>query len=265
MPYLRQKNAVKEVGSKMSEKQIIIKENIPNHIAIIMDGNGRWAKSKGYIRSLGHENGVDALRKIATASAEIGVKYLTVYAFSTENWNRPKTEVRALMNILVSALHKELKTLMDNNIRLHAIGNLDQLPSKTRKELEEVISITSNNKHMVLTLALSYSAKEEILQATKAISRKVKSGELQEEDIDFACFESHLYTHNMPNPDLLIRTSGEYRISNYLLWQIAYAELYFSEKLWPDFDRNDLEEAIKVYQKRERRYGLVSEQLNHTL
>ncbi len=249
----------------MLDKEIINSEKIPNHIAIIMDGNGRWAKSKGYIRSLGHENGVDALRKIATASAEIGVKFLTVYAFSTENWNRPKLEVRALMNILVSALHKELKTLMDNNIRLHAIGNLQQLPEKTQKELQEVINITKDNKHMVLTLALSYSAKEEILQATKAISEKVKSGLLDSKDIDFQCFESHLYTHNMPNPDLLIRTSGEYRISNYLLWQIAYAELYFSEKLWPDFDRADLEEAILVYQKRERRYGLISEQINHTL
>jgi len=246
----------------MSFKEEISKHSIPKHIAIIMDGNGRWAKDKGFLRAIGHENGVDALRKIATASAEVGVKYLTVYAFSRENWKRPRTEVNALMSLLVSSLKKELKTLMDNDIRLNTIGHTNSLPTRCNKELNEVIRKTSGNKHMVLTLALSYGSKEEIIDATRKIAEKVKKGELNIEDINEEVFEKGLYTGDMPHPDLLIRTSGEYRISNYMLWQIAYSELYFTDKLWPDFNEEDLYEAILNFQKRERRFGKISEQLN---
>jgi undecaprenyl diphosphate synthase len=234
---------------------------IPQHIAVIMDGNGRWAKKKGFLRSLGHENGVDALRRTATRAAELGVKYLTVYAFSTENWNRPKREVDALMSILVSALKKEVKTLMDNKIRLQAIGSIESLPSKCQRELEEVRQHTSSNEHMTLTLALSYSSKDEIVLATKQIAEKVKKGEIAVEDINESLIDQHLFTSDMPDPDLLIRTSGEYRISNYMLWQIAYSELYFCPKLWPDFQKDDLNVAIAEYQRRERRYGMISEQI----
>ncbi len=246
----------------MSIKEEIKNYNVPQHIAIIMDGNGRWAKDKGLLRALGHENGVDALRKIATASAEAGIKFLTVYAFSSENWKRPRTEVNALMSLLVSSLKKELKTLMDNDIRLNAIGNTSNLPARCFRELKEVMRKTAANKHMVLTLALSYGSKEEIVKATTEIAQKVKEGTVDLEDINEEFFEKHLYTSDMPHPDLLIRTSGEYRISNYLLWQIAYSELYFVDKLWPDFNEEDLYEAISDYQKRERRFGKISEQLN---
>ncbi|MCX8148741.1 isoprenyl transferase [Thermaurantimonas aggregans] len=235
---------------------------LPKHIAIIMDGNGRWARAKGYIRSLGHENGVDALRRIATASAELGIEYLTVYAFSTENWKRPKTEVKALMSILVKALRKELSTLLDNNIRLQAIGDISLLPEDIQKQLKEVIALTAKGSRMALTLALSYSSKEEILRATRLLAEDVRKGLLLPENITEQVFENYLYTRGMPHPDLLIRTSGEYRISNYLLWQLAYTELYFSPKLWPDFTKEDLLLAIAEYQKRERRFGLISEQLN---
>ena len=234
---------------------------IPQHIGVIMDGNARWAKSKGYIRSLGHENGVDALRRTATRSAELGVKYLTVYAFSTENWKRPKREVDALMGILVSALRKELKTLTENKIRLEAIGNIQSLPEKCQRELEEVRSLTADNDHMTLTLALSYSSKDELVLAMRSIGEQISSGKLKPEEIDEKVVQQHLYTSHMPDPDLLIRTSGEFRISNYLLWQIAYSELYFCPKLWPDFREDDLNDAIAEYQKRERRYGLTGEQL----
>lgn len=234
---------------------------IPQHIAVIMDGNGRWAKSKGYIRTLGHENGVDALRRTATRSAELGVKYLTVYAFSTENWKRPKREVDALMGILVSALRKELKTLTDNKIRLEAIGNIESLPQKCRNELQEVRELTADNDHMTLTLALSYSSKDELVLAMRRIGQQIKAGHLQPEEVDEKLVQQHLFTSHMPDPDLLIRTSGEFRISNYLLWQIAYSELYFCPKLWPDFREDDLNDAIAEYQKRERRYGLTGEQL----
>lgn len=234
---------------------------IPNHVAIIMDGNGRWAKSRGFLRAVGHENGVDALRRIATASAEIGIRYLTVYAFSTENWNRPRTEVNALMTLLVSSLKKELKTLQDNKIRLNTIGDINQLPSRAQRELQEVKDLTAGNSHMTLTLALSYSAKEEMLRACRALAEEALQG-LKPEDITEERLRAHLYTADMPDPDLLIRTSGEYRISNYLLWQIAYTELYFTPKLWPDFQPEDLYTAIYDYQNRERRYGKISEQLN---
>ena len=235
---------------------------IPKHVAIIMDGNGRWAKKKGYLRSLGHENGVDALRKIATAAAKIKIRYLTVYAFSSENWNRPKTEINALMSILVSSLKKELKTLVENDIRLEAIGNLSSLPNKCQNELEEVINKTRNHKHMTLTLALSYGSKEEIVRATKAIAAAVQNGSIDVNEIDEALITKNLYTAHIPDPDLLIRTSNEHRISNFLLWQIAYSELYFTPKLWPEFAEEDLYEAVLNYQQRERRFGKTSEQLN---
>ncbi|MBI1316221.1 isoprenyl transferase [bacterium] len=235
---------------------------IPAHVAIIMDGNGRWARKRGLIRSLGHENGVDALRRIATRSAELGIRYLTVYAFSTENWQRPRAEVDALMGILVSALKKELKTLKDNNIRLNAIGDLDSLPKQCRKELEEVRSKTASHTHMTLTLALSYSAREELVRAARTLAEAAVAGTIAPADIDATLLRSALYSHPLPDPDLLIRTSGEYRISNYLLWQIAYAELYFSDKLWPDFTADDLDLALLDYQSRDRRFGLTQEQLN---
>lgn len=246
----------------MSLRDELIPERMPAHVAIIMDGNGRWARKKGFRRAMGHENGVDALRNIATASAEIGVKYLTVYAFSSENWNRPKHEVNALMSLLVSSLKKELKTLTDNSISLNAIGNLDSLPKKCRRELMDVIDKTAGYDRMTLTLALSYGSKEEILQAARSLAGEVACGKLNVEDISEDIFANKLYTSGMPDPDLLIRTSGETRISNYLLWQIAYSELYFSEKLWPDFGKEDLYEAILDYQKRERRFGKISEQIN---
>ena len=245
----------------MDSEQLLDMNRIPQHIAVIMDGNGRWAKSKGYIRTLGHENGVDALRRTATRSAELGVKYLTVYAFSTENWKRPKREIDALMSILVSALKKELKTLMDNKIKLNAIGNIESLPTKCQRELNEVREITANNNHMTLTLALSYSSKDELVLAMRRIGEQVKNGLLSPEDINEDLVQKHLFTSGMPDPDLLIRTSGEFRISNYLLWQIAYSELYFCPKLWPDFQEDDLNSAIAEYQNRERRYGMISEQI----
>jgi undecaprenyl diphosphate synthase len=245
----------------MDSEHSLDMNRIPQHIAVIMDGNGRWAKSKGYIRTLGHENGVDALRRTATRSAELGVKFLTVYAFSTENWKRPKREVDALMSILVSALKKELKTLMDNKIRLNAIGNIESLPAKCQRELNEVREHTAGNNHMTLTLALSYSSKDELVLAMRSIGEQVKNGLLSPEDINEDLVQKHLFTSGMPDPDLLIRTSGEFRISNYLLWQIAYSELYFCPKLWPDFQEDDLNKAIAEYQNRERRYGMISEQI----
>ncbi|WP_421750603.1 isoprenyl transferase [Croceimicrobium sp.] len=247
----------------MSElkEQVKALKNLPEHIAIIMDGNGRWAKKRGFLRALGHENGVDALRRIATASAEVNIKYLTVYAFSSENWNRPKTEVKALMTLLVSSLKKELKTLNDNKIRLQAIGDTTSLPANCRKELEEVIELTKDHKHMTLTLALSYGSREELSRAARELAQEVAEGIRTADSINEEALASKLYTAAMPDPDLLIRTSNEYRISNYLLWQIAYSELYFSPKLWPDFQAEDLYNAILDYRNRERRFGKISEQL----
>lgn len=242
--------------------QLIDQTKIPKHVAIIMDGNGRWAKSQGFkTRIKGHEIGIEALRTAATTCAELGVAYLTVYAFSTENWNRPKMEVNALMRLLISALSKELDVLMDNKISLKAIGDLTTLPSDVYKQLHEVIAHTSQNTKMTLTLALSYSSKQEILRAVKRIALEVAEGTISPNDINEDLFCQHLYTKDMPDPDLLIRTSGEYRISNYLLWQIAYAELHFSNKLWPEFTKDDLLTAILDYQNRERRFGKTSEQL----
>jgi len=235
---------------------------LPRHIAIIMDGNGRWAKGKGKLRVFGHHNGVLSVRDVVEGSCEIGLEYLTLYTFSSENWNRPKLEVMAIMELLVSTIHKEIETFMKNNVRLNAIGELGMLPEKCHKELINAIKKTSVNTGLTLTLALSYSSRREIVQAAKAIALKVQEGRLAIDDIDEEIFESNLYTGNMPDPELLIRTSGEFRISNYLLWQIAYAELYFTNKLWPDFRREDFFEAIADYQKRERRFGLISEQVN---
>jgi undecaprenyl diphosphate synthase len=235
---------------------------LPQHIAIIMDGNGRWAKGKGKLRVFGHRNGVLSVRDVVEGAGELGIKYITLYTFSSENWNRPKLEVSAIMELMISTIHKEINNFMKNNIRLNAIGDLQMLPEKCFKELTGAIDKTSENSGIVLTLALSYSSRREIVQAAKNIACKVKSEELNIADIDEETFENNLYTRGMPNPELLIRTSGEYRISNYLLWQIAYAELYFTPKLWPDFRREDLFEAIIDYQKRERRFGMISEQLN---
>jgi undecaprenyl diphosphate synthase len=245
----------------MIKKEDIQLAHLPEHIAIIMDGNGRWAKEKGKLRVFGHQNGVKAVRDTVEAAAELGIKHLTLYAFSTENWNRPKFEVNALMELLVSTIHKETKTLMDNNIRLNAIGDLAQLPSSCLRELNEAILKTSNNTRMTLHLALSYSSKWEIVEAMKKIAIKVKNNELSTEDINDALIDDCLTTKGIPDPELLIRTSGEHRISNFLLWQIAYSELFFTDKLWPDFRKEDLYEAIVDYQSRERRFGKTSEQV----
>ncbi|MFQ3332667.1 MAG: undecaprenyl diphosphate synthase [Thalassomonas sp.] len=235
----------------------IDKNNLPKHIAITMDGNGRWAKSKGKLRIFGHNNGVKAVRDTVEGAAEIGIEYLTLYAFSTENWDRPEKEVNALMTLLVSAINKETKTLMDNNIRLSAIGDIKKLPSKAQKELQEAVAKTKDNTRMNLVLALSYSSRWEILNAVQNI---IKDG-VKAEEINETTFQQYLTTKNVPDPELLIRTSGEHRISNFLLWQIAYSELYFTETLWPDFRRGDLYNAILDYQSRERRFGKTTEQL----
>jgi undecaprenyl diphosphate synthase len=246
----------------MDLKDSILTQFLPKHIAIIMDGNGRWAKQKGMLRAFGHENGTKSVKQTVEACAELGVENLTLYAFSTENWNRPKLEVQTLMKLLVSSLKKEIDTLQKNNIKLCAIGNLSLLPKKVYGELSEVIQVTKENSRMTLTLALSYGSREEIVNTVKEISNKVKNNIISPENIDESIINEHLYTRNLPDVDLLIRTSGEQRISNFLLWQIAYAELYFTKILWPDFTKQHLYEAIIEYQKRERRFGKTSEQLS---
>ncbi len=246
----------------MSLKENVNIDKLPTHIAIIMDGNGRWAKHQGMQRVFGHENGVNTVRRVTEAAAELGVKYLTLYAFSKENWNRPQNEVEALMNILVYSLHKELDTLMGNKIRLSTIGDTDSLPSKTREELMKVIDATKSNDGLNLILALSYSSRWEISNATKKIAVNISNGLLNPDQIDDKLFEKYLTTCNIPDPELLIRTSGEFRISNFLLWQLAYTELYFTEVLWPDFTAESLYQAIIDYQQRERRFGKTSDQLN---
>lgn len=246
----------------MDLKKQIHTNALPKHIAIIMDGNGRWAKQKGMLRAFGHENGTKAVRQVVEGCAELGVENLTLYAFSTENWNRPKIEVQTLMKLLVSSLKKEISTLQKNNIKLATIGNSEALPEKVYKELQDVIEKTKDNNRMCLTLALSYGSREEILNTVKKISLKVKNNIISPEKIDESVINKHLYTQNLPDVDLLIRTSGEQRISNFLLWQIAYAELYFTNVLWPDFTKHHLYEAIIDYQKRERRFGKTSEQIN---
>ena len=236
---------------------------VPKHLAIIMDGNGRWAKEKGRPRAFGHKNGVSTVRKVLEACAEIGVEYLTLYAFSTENWKRPKLEVETLMTLLANSLKKELKSLMKNDVCLRAIGDISKLPKKAQKNLNEVFDATKDNKKITLTLALNYGSREEIVRMVKEISSKVVNNELSLEEIDENIINNHLYTFTLPDVDLLIRTSGEQRISNYLLWQIAYSELYFTEVHWPDFDKEHLYKAIIDYQNRERRFGKTSEQIEN--
>ncbi len=245
----------------MSLLSSIDTDKLPKHLAIIMDGNGRWAKQQGMLRAFGHEKGTKSVKSTIEACAKLGIEYLTLYAFSTENWNRPKLEVDTLMNLLINSLKKELKTLTKNNIKLNSIGNLDKLPKKAQKELYEVIEKTKNNTRMTLTLALSYGSREEIVNAVKNISYKVKNNIISIDSIDDSIINNHLYTHNLPDVDLAIRTSGEHRISNFLLWQIAYAEFYFTDVLWPDFSEEHLYGAIVSYQKRERRFGKTSEQI----
>ncbi|HNW88931.1 MAG TPA: isoprenyl transferase [Bacteroidales bacterium] len=245
----------------MYMKEKIIPEKLPEHIAIIMDGNGRWAKKRGAMRIFGHENAVLAVRETVEAAAELGVKFLTLYTFSTENWSRPKSEVDALMQLLVKTINNETKTLIQNNIRLLAIGDLKSLQKDCYEELMNTVNVTANNVGMTLILALSYSSKWEITEAVKNIALKVKNNELQIGDIDQELISSSLSTKGIPDPSLLIRTSGEYRISNFLLWQLAYTELYFSPVLWPDFRKKDLYNAIIDFQSRERRFGMTSEQI----
>ncbi|WP_348822638.1 isoprenyl transferase [Flavobacterium aestuarii] len=235
--------------------------NMPKHIAIIMDGNGRWAKQQGFLRTIGHENGSKSLKKIIKECNSLGIEYLTVYAFSTENWNRPKLEVDTLMKVLIKTLKKELKTMQEGNIKMNAIGNLEKLPKNAQLELFDVIDKTKENTKMTVTLALSYGSREELVNVVKKISDKVKNNIISIDSIDDSIINEHLYTHNLPDVDLLIRTSGEHRISNFLLWQIAYSELYFADVLWPDFKEENLHEAIISYQKRERRFGKTSEQI----
>jgi undecaprenyl diphosphate synthase len=246
----------------MELKSNINMEKLPRHVAIIMDGNGRWAKERGKPRVFGHHSGVTAVREVTEAAAELGIEYITLYAFSTENWNRPVLEVTALMTLLVETIYKEVATLNKNNIRLQAIGDLGKLPPKTYKALLKGIEETKGNTRMTLVLALNYSARWEILHAVRSIADKVAAQKLTPEAIDDAIFESELSTYNMPDPELLIRTSGETRISNFLLWQIAYAELYFTETFWPDFRKENFYHALLDYQNRERRFGKTSEQLN---
>lgn len=236
-------------------------QKVPQHIAIIMDGNGRWAKQQGENRIYGHYEGVNSVRAVVEAAGEVGVKYITLYAFSTENWNRPKEEVDALMELLVSTISAETPHLNKKNVRLQAIGNLNSLPPACLQELNESIDLTSKNTGLTLVLALSYSAKWELIDAVKQVATQVKNGSLAIDDISEKHIEQYLCTKHIPDPELMIRTSGEHRISNFLLWQLAYAEFYFTEKLWPDFRKDDLYEAILNYQNRERRFGKTSEQL----
>lgn len=245
----------------MSFKDKIDKNRLPQHIAIIMDGNGRWAKEKGELRVFGHKNGVTAVREALEAAVEIGLNYLTLYAFSTENWNRPQFEVDALMELLVNSLNQELPTFQENNIRVNSIGRMSDLPAHCQVTLQSTIEQTKNNTGCTLTLALSYGSRQEILDATKTIAEKVKKGEISIDDINEEIFSNNLYTHGIPDPDLLIRTSGEERISNYMLWQIAYSELFFLPIMWPEFSRETLFECIYQFQNRERRFGKTSEQL----
>lgn len=245
----------------MSYKEKLVKEKLPEHVAIIMDGNGRWAKKRGNKRIFGHKNGVTAVRQVTEACAKLEIDYLTLYAFSTENWNRPRAEIDGLMSLLVSTIHSETKTLMENNVKLLAIGDIQSLPRKVKKELDEAIEKTKNNTGLSLVLALSYSARWEIINAVKNIAQKVADKKLTPSQIDEVMFTNHLTTTQIPDPELLIRTSGENRISNFLLWQIAYTELYFTDVLWPDFREEHLFEALYDFQNRERRFGKISEQI----
>ena len=245
----------------MDKKLLINLQRVPKHVAIIMDGNGRWAEGKGMSRVFGHRNALTAVRESIESAAQIGVKAITLYAFSTENWNRPKLEVDALMSLLVNSLKKELLTFQENGVIVNAIGNIENLPNKAKKALNDVITQTKDNSKIIMTLALSYGSREEIVNAIKNISKKVVNKELSIEEIDEKIINNHLYTFNLPDVDLMIRTSGEQRISNFLLWQMAYAELYFTNILWPDFRKEHFYDAIIEYQNRERRFGKTSEQI----
>ena len=246
----------------MGFKEQLDINKLPQHIAVIMDGNGRWAKNQGKIRHFGHESGVLSVKDIVEGCADIGIKYLTVYAFSTENWNRPAEEVDALMELLISTINQETATLTKNNIRLNAIGDIASLPQKCIEDLKSAMEKTAGNTRCTLTLALSYSSKWELVTAAKKLVQQVIDQKIKVEEIDEKSFAAQLTTFDMPEPELMIRTSGEHRVSNFLLWQMAYTELYFTDTLWPDFRREDLFEAIVDYQKRERRFGKISEQLN---
>lgn len=235
---------------------------IPRHIAIIMDGNGRWAKQQGKLRAFGHESGMKAVRKIIEATAQMGIPFLTLYTFSSENWNRPKLEVEALMMLLAKGLKKEVEVMHQNNIRLNAIGDLQKFPKNVQNELQKAMELTQNNTKLTVTLALGYGGRQEMIHTIKGIASLVKEEKISVENIDELLVNQYLYTKNIPDVDLLIRTSGEYRISNFLLWQIAYAELYFTDVLWPDFSPEHLQKAIEAYQNRERRFGKTSEQLS---
>jgi len=254
----------KAKSTEDQDKQNLLKQRgeIPQHVAIIMDGNGRWAKNRGSVRIFGHKAGVDSVRDITESSAQIGIKHLTLYAFSTENWDRPKGEISALMKLLVQSLRSETRKLNENDIRLTSIGELDRLPPTCRKELEDAKSLTAGNSRMELCLALSYSGRWDICQAMKSISQKVKNGLLSPDEITDQVISTHLATANIPDPDLIIRTSGEFRLSNFLLWQSAYSELFITDTFWPDFRRNELYEAIESYQDRERRFGKVPSHLS---
>lgn len=246
----------------MASNTAIDSNKLPKHVAVIMDGNGRWAKKHGRIRTIGHQSGVKAVRNTVERAAELGIEHLTLYAFSTENWNRPKREINALMTLLVKTINKETKTLTDNDISLNAMGELESLPKNCIRELNEAIAATKNNKRMTLTLALSYSSRWEITKCMQDLAKNVKSGALDPSQIDEQTISSHLCTAEIPDPELLIRTSGELRISNFLLWQMAYTELYFTDVLWPDFSKEDFDEAIIAYQSRERRFGKTSDQVH---
>ena len=248
----------------MNIQDKIDKKRLPEHIAIIMDGNGRWAKIRGNKRVFGHKNGVKAVREVVEASGKFGIKHLTLYAFSTENWKRPKMEINALMSLFITAVKNETKNLMKNNVKLSALGNLNNLPEGVRQNLNSIINKTQNNTGLNLILALSYSSRQEITEMVKSISNKLNSGEIQSKDITEELISKNLQTTGTPNPELLIRTGGELRISNFLLWQISYTELYFTEVLWPDFTQNHFFEAIYNYQKRERRFGKTGEQIKET-
>ena len=245
----------------MDKKLLINLQRVPKHVAIIMDGNGRWARGKGMSRVFGHKNALTAVRESIESAAQIGVKAITLYAFSSENWNRPKLEVDALMSLLVNSLKKELLTFQENGVIVNAIGNIENLPNKAKKALNDVIIKTKDNSKIVMTLALSYGSREEIVNAIKNISKKVVNKELSVKEIDENIINNHLYTFNLPEVDLMIRTSGEKRLSNFLLWQMAYAELYFTDVLWPDFRKEHFYDAIIDYQNRERRFGKTSEQI----
>ncbi len=236
-------------------------KNIPKHIAVIMDGNGRWAKKKGKNRLFGHQNGVKALKKLIEESARLNISYLTLFAFSTENWKRPKKEISTIMRLIVLVLKKELKTMMDNKIKLETIGDLEKLPENVKSNLIKTVNKTKNNNKLTLTVAINYGGKEDISNAFKLLLEKVKNNIISPKKIDELIINNHLYTRNLPDVDLLIRTSGEQRISNFLLWKIAYAELYFSNVLWPDFNEKCLHDAIISYQNRERRFGKTSDQI----